>query len=359
MKYGAGSPMVNPRGGPTLGSKVIRNTVATQLQSFITRSLASSPLGGASENSSTENMNGDAKPTNSKLSFWNNRSISLMNMYGGDGNDEKCGEINFGLDYDFSTQTLKLKIIQGKNLAAKDTNGLSDPYVRVTLLPEKKQRLDTKIKRRTLNPTWNETFYFEGFPINKLQSRVLHLHVYDYDRFSRDDSIGEFHLPLCQVDFTAKPTYWKALYPPIKAKLGELLVSLTYHPAKNTLTIFIMKAKNLKAKDINGKSDPYVKVWLMFGDRRVEKKKTPVYKCNLNPIFNATFEYDVPWEQIRDCALDVTVMDFDTVGRNELIGKLILGSKNGSGATETKQWQDMIAKPRQSVVVWHRLKPGD
>ena len=57
-----------------------------------------------------------------------------------------------------------------------------------------------------------------------------------------------------QVDFTSKPTYWKALYPPIKAKLGELLVSLTYHPAKNTLTIFVMKAKNLKAKDINGKS---------------------------------------------------------------------------------------------------------
>ena len=59
---------------------------------------------------------------------------------------------------------------------------------------------------------------------------------------------------LIQVDFTSKPTYWKALYPPIKAKLGELLVSLTYHPAKNTLTIFVMKAKNLKAKDINGKS---------------------------------------------------------------------------------------------------------
>ena len=53
--------------------------------------------------------------------------------------------------------------------------------------------------------------------------------------------------------------------------------------------------------------DPYVKVWLMFGDKRVEKKKTPIYKCNLNPIFNATFEFDVPWEQIRDCALDIQV----------------------------------------------------
>jgi hypothetical protein len=57
-----------------------------------------------------------------------------------------------------------------------------------------------------------------------------------------------------QIDFTAKPTYWRQLYPPVKMKLGELLVSLTYLPAKNTLTIGIIKAKNLKALDINGLS---------------------------------------------------------------------------------------------------------
>jgi hypothetical protein len=92
---------------------------------------------------------------------------------------------------------------QGRDLAARDLNGLSDPYVRITLLPDKKHRLETKIKRKTLNPRWNETFYFEGqviyddgflyylllsilgFPINKLQARVLHLHVYDYDRFEQ------------------------------------------------------------------------------------------------------------------------------------------------------------------------------
>ena len=33
-------------------------------------------------------------------------------------------------------------------------------------------------------------------------------------------------------------------------------------------------------------SDPYVKVWLVFGEKRVEKKKTMIYKCNLNPTFN-------------------------------------------------------------------------
>jgi len=161
------------------------------------------------------------------------------------------------------------------------------------------------------------------------------------------------------VDFSSKPTYWKKLHPQIKEKLGELLVSLSYYPANNTLTLGVIKAKNLKSKDINGLSDPYVKVWLMFGEKRVEKKKTPIYKCNLNPTFNQQFEFDVPWEQIRDCSLDIAVMDFDTIGRNELIGRLQLGCRNSSGSLETKQWQDMIANPRQSGVVWHRLKPGD
>ena len=116
-----------------------------------------------------------------------------------------------------------------------------------------------------------------------------------------------------------------------------------------TFFLFWVQARNLKSKDINGLSDPYVKVWLMFGEKRVEKKKTPIYKCNLNPTFNQvrgnektifsqfdfpikckrkhfqTFEFDVPWEQIRDCSLDISVMDFDTIGRNELIGRLQLG----------------------------------
>jgi len=85
---------------------------------------------------------------------------------------ENVGQIHFSLEYDFQNTTLILKVLQGKELPAKDLSGTSDPYVRVTLLPDKKHRLETKIKRRTLNPRWNETFYFEGFPIQKLQSRV-------------------------------------------------------------------------------------------------------------------------------------------------------------------------------------------
>ncbi|XP_074035729.1 synaptotagmin 7 isoform X5 [Leptinotarsa decemlineata] len=308
----------------------------------------------APANKALHNVKGD----HPSMAFLQNRSISLVDMYIDNSEpSENVGQIHFSLEYDFQNTTLILKIIQGKDLPAKDLSGTSDPYVRVTLLPDKKHRLETKIKRRTLNPRWNETFYFEGFPIQKLQSRVLHLHVFDYDRFSRDDSIGEVFLPLCQVDLSEKPAFWKALKPPAKDKCGELLTSLCYHPSNSILTLTLLKARNLKAKDINGKSDPYVKVWLQFGDKRIEKRKTAIFKCTLNPVFNDTFSFNVPWEKIRECSLDVMVMDFDNIGRNELIGRILLAGKNGSGASETKHWQDMITKPRQTIVQWHRLKP--
>jgi len=40
----------------------------------------------------------------------------------------------------------------------------------------------------------------------------------------------------------------------LQGKLGMLLLSLCYQPADNTITINIIKARDLKAKDINGLS---------------------------------------------------------------------------------------------------------
>jgi len=52
-------------------------------------------------------------------------------------------------------------------LAAKDMSGTSDPYVKVMLLPDKKRKLTTNIKRKNLNPRWNETFAFEGTSLRR------------------------------------------------------------------------------------------------------------------------------------------------------------------------------------------------
>lgn len=52
-----------------------------------------------------------------------------------------------------------------------------------------------------------------GFPYEKVVQRVLYLQVLDYDRFSRNDPIGEVSIPLNKVDLTQMQTFWKDLKP--------------------------------------------------------------------------------------------------------------------------------------------------
>jgi len=104
-------------------------------------------------------------------------------------------------------------------------------------------------------------------------------------------------------------------------------------------------------------ADPYVKIWMMCDGKKAEKKKTEVKDKTLNPTYNDSFTFDVPYERIRQTSLVVSVMDYDRMGRNEAIGQLVLGSK--SGPIEMKHWNEMFAKTRQPVTQWHILKDFD
>ncbi|XP_063800246.1 synaptotagmin-7 [Pseudophryne corroboree] len=277
-----------------------------------------------------------------------------------DGHDssgrETLGRIQFSVGYNFQDSTLTVKIMKAQELPAKDFSGTSDPFVKIYLLPDKKHKLETKVKRKNLNPHWNETFLFEGFPYEKVVQRVLYLQVLDYDRFSRNDPIGEVSIPLNKIDLTQMQTFWKELKPCSdgSGSRGELLLSLCYNPSANSIIVNIIKARNLKAMDIGGTSDPYVKVWLMYKDKRVEKKKTVVMKRCLNPIFNESFIFDIPTEKLRETTIIITVMDKDKLSRNDVIGKIYLSWKSGPG--EVKHWKDMISHPRTAVAQWHQLK---
>ncbi|XP_051739056.1 synaptotagmin-7 isoform X5 [Ctenopharyngodon idella] len=269
---------------------------------------------------------------------------------------EKLGRIQFSLGYSFQDTTLTVKILKGQDLPAKDFSGTSDPFVKIYLLPDRKHKLETKVKRKNLNPHWNETFLFEGFPYEKVRERTLYLQVLDYDRFSRNDPIGEVSIPLNKVELGQLKSFWKDLKPCSDGagRRGDLLLSLCYNPTANTITVNIIKARNLKAMDIGGTSDPYVKVWLMHKDKRVEKKKTVTIKRCLNPVFNESFPFDVPAHVLRETTIIITVMDKDRLSRNDVIGKIYLSWK--SGPAEVKHWKDMLSRPRTNVAQWHALK---
>uniref|UniRef100_W5JZI3 Synaptotagmin n=1 Tax=Astyanax mexicanus TaxID=7994 RepID=W5JZI3_ASTMX len=109
--------------------------------------------------------------------------------------EEKLGKLQYSLDYDFQDNKLTVGILQCADLISMDSGGTSDPYVKVFLLPDKKKKYDTKVHKKTLNPVFNETFVFK-IPYQELGGKTLVMSVYDYDRFSKHDIIGEVKLPM-------------------------------------------------------------------------------------------------------------------------------------------------------------------
>ncbi|KAK4884524.1 hypothetical protein RN001_000795 [Aquatica leii] len=97
------------------------------------------------------------------------------------------------------TSKLRLKVINGHQLAKKDIFGASDPYVRVDLNTingdETVDSVLTKTKKKTLNPVWDEEFIFRVKPAE----HKLVLQVFDENRLTRDDFLGMVELTLINL----------------------------------------------------------------------------------------------------------------------------------------------------------------
>ncbi|XP_069485384.1 synaptotagmin-1 isoform X2 [Ambystoma mexicanum] len=272
--------------------------------------------------------------------------------------EEKLGKLQYSLDYDFQNNQLLVGIIQAAELPALDMGGTSDPYVKMFLLPDKKKKYETKVHRKTLNPVFNEQFTFK-VPYSELGGKTLVMAVYDFDRFSKHDIIGEVKVPMNTVDFGHVTEEWRDLLSAEKEeeKLGDICFSLRYVPTAGKLTVVILEAKNLKKMDVGGLSDPYVKIHLMQNGKRLKKKKTTIKKNTLNPYYNESFSFEVPFEQIQKVQVVVTVLDYDKIGKNDAIGKVFVGY-NSTGA-ELRHWSDMLANPRRPIAQWHTLQPEE
>eukprot|EP01102_Stenamoeba_stenopodia_P008949 TRINITY_DN2619_c0_g1_i1.p1 TRINITY_DN2619_c0_g1~~TRINITY_DN2619_c0_g1_i1.p1 ORF type:complete len:443 (+),score=130.49 TRINITY_DN2619_c0_g1_i1:195-1523(+) len=96
-----------------------------------------------------------------------------------------------------------IKAIAGRNLAAKDSTGKSDPFLKISLASNPKLKVKTQIIKQDLNPTWNEEF---TLPLKDASKEVLNITCWDWDKFARNDFMGEFSIPL--NSFTGSKDEW-------------------------------------------------------------------------------------------------------------------------------------------------------
>ncbi|XP_054633174.1 synaptotagmin VIII isoform X2 [Dunckerocampus dactyliophorus] len=270
-------------------------------------------------------------------------------------NKQPRGKLLYSLEFNAALSELMVGIKQASSLKAMDIGGTSDPYVKVYILPDKTKTCETKVLKNTLNAIFNEHFNFQISKATLVKSTAV-LQVFDFDRFSKHDMIGELRLKLGQVDWNHVIEEWRDLEEPStmeEENLGEICFSLRYVPTSSKLTVVILEAKNLKSTDLDGSSDPYVKVQLALDKRKWKKKKTSIKSNTLNPYYNEAFTFKVTLEQIQRVNLVISVWDHDPLTPNDPTGKIFLGCD--AAGNQLRHWADMLSNPRRPVAQWHTL----
>ncbi|XP_053518902.1 double C2-like domain-containing protein gamma isoform X1 [Artibeus jamaicensis] len=123
------------------------------------------------------------------------RGMSLYEEAAEAAAGEERGRILLSLCYSSQRGGLLVGVLRCAHLAPMDANGYSDPFVRLFLHPNvgKKSKYKTSVRKKTLNPEFNEEFLYEG-PRQELAQKTLLVSVWDYDLGTADDFIGGVQL---------------------------------------------------------------------------------------------------------------------------------------------------------------------
>lgn len=82
--------------------------------------------------------------------------------------------------------------------------------------------------------------------------------------------------------------------------LGRIQMTLRYSCQREKLIVVVHKCINLKPiGDGKNVADPYVKLYLLPDKSSSSKRRTQVFKDSVNPIFDETYEYTLPVDEIR------------------------------------------------------------
>ncbi|XP_017530783.1 synaptotagmin-like protein 1 isoform X3 [Manis javanica] len=281
------------------------------------------------------------------------------------------GSLHFGLRYEPGAAELRVHVIQCHGLAAA-RRSRSDPYVKGYLLPDKQSKRKTAVKKRNLNPVFNETLRY-SVPQAELRDRVLSLSVWHRESLGRNIFMGEVEVPLDTWDWDSEPI-WLPLQPRVPPSpddlpsRGLLSLSLKYIPAgsegagmpqSGELHFWVKEAQNLVPLR-SGSLDTYIQCSVLPDDSRASRQRTRVVRRSLSPMFNHTMVYDgFGPADLRQACAELSLWDHGALTSRQLGGtRLSLGTGSSYGlqvpwmdsTPEEKQlWQTLLERPCEWV----------
>lgn len=313
--------------------------------------------------------------SSSSVSSLNSSTLSgsLMSLSGEAeaGTVQVRGSVLFSLRYEPGTSELRVQVIQCQGLAAARRRR-SDPYVKSYLLPDKQSKRKTSVKKRNLNPIFNETLRHSVQQAD-LPGRVLSLSVWHRESLGRNIFLGEVEVPLDTWNWDSEAT-WLPLQPRVPPSPDELpsrgllSLSLKYVPAgsegggqpqSGELHFWVKEAQSLVPLR-PGSLDTYIQCSVLPDDSRASRQRTRVVRRSLSPVFNHTMVYDgFGPADLRQACAELSLWDHGALASRQLGGtRLSLGTGSSYGlqvpwmdsTPEEKQlWQTLLERPCEWV----------
>lgn len=271
---------------------------------------------------------------------------------------EGClGRLWFSVEYQQEAERLLVGLIKAQRLHAPSEN--CSPLVKLHLLPDERRFLQSKTKRRTTSPRFDEHFVFQ-VSSKSVNQRVLRFSVYHVDRQRKHQLLGQVLFPLKKETLAGncRLVLWRdleaeSLEPP--SEFGDLQFCLSYNDRLNRLTVVVLRAKGLRLRENTSFVSVFVKVSLMNHNKFVKCKKTSAVLGSTNPVYSETFSFKANPAELDTASLSLTVMQSTEADKSHELGRVVVGPYMYTRGRELEHWNEMLSKPKELVKRWHAL----
>lgn len=96
---------------------------------------------------------------------------------------------------------------------------------------------------------------------------------------------------------------------------------------------------------------------MFYKGQRLIKRRSSIKRTTQNPVYNESFSFQIPENDISNIHFDLILFDYDRHIKHEPIGMTSIGTSNDES---TSFWSDACnRKSVKQIAQWYQLKPLD
>eukprot|EP00051_Salpingoeca_urceolata_P023391 m.395045 g.395045 ORF g.395045 m.395045 type:complete len:1020 (-) comp20099_c0_seq15:149-3208(-) len=263
-----------------------------------------------------------------------------------------------------------VQVVAAQDLLAKDYFGLSDPYCVLEVgVGEGVQRSHTRTVPQSLNPEWAHEVH--RFVLMRLDGEALRVKLWDHDKLSHDDFLGEAIVPLLGLQSGSIDTWF-----PLQSRQSHpqdqvtgrvhLRLSAIFTPDTSCLRVrethtsdadlvavivHVAHGRNLMSADYawgQGGCDPFARVSLMgltAETKRAEGSQAEGW------TWNEPLRFVVEQAELESAVLNVGLWDHDFVTRDDFLGYVHVDLSQLINNQSMEDWYQLRSRAREEDVM--------